>query len=190
LVFSIEPSLNAASGSTGNQFDVILTNTGPAVTVGAFSFGITTADMDITFTGADTLTTVNPYIFAGDSFDVINSFGLATTSGAQVLEASDLSNSGNGTTLATGQSLSVADVMFDVATAAALGPAEVDFEAFPTTSLSDNMFNNLDFSASSGIINITPPTVIPEPKYGGLLAAALIGLAVVLKRRVQIMLAV
>ena len=38
-------SANAAPGSSGNAFDVLLTNTGPsAITVGGFSFGISTGN--------------------------------------------------------------------------------------------------------------------------------------------------
>ena len=58
LVLSMQPVISAAPGSTGNAFDVLLTNTGASsVDLGAFAYEITTADTDISFTDADTSTT-------------------------------------------------------------------------------------------------------------------------------------
>src|SRR5215813_8248116 len=58
-------SASAAPGSSGNTFDVQLTNTGPSgITVGGFSFGISTGNPDISFRESNTSTSA-PYIFDG-----------------------------------------------------------------------------------------------------------------------------
>jgi len=85
------PSEAALAGSTGNSFDVTLTNTGPAtVAIAGFRFQLLTTNTDITFTGGS-FSTVAPYIFAGVSFDQDFSFTLDTLSGGQELDASDVS---------------------------------------------------------------------------------------------------
>src|SRR5882672_4077098 len=61
-------SVIASSPSAGNAFDVVLTNTGPgSITLGGFSFELTTADANITFTSATTGTTLFAYVFSGHS---------------------------------------------------------------------------------------------------------------------------
>ena len=184
FIFSLEPGITAAAGSTGNFFDVLLTNTGgSAVTVGGFSFGITTADTDITFTNADTSTTA-PYVFTGDSFDDMNGFTLYTNSlPGQTVEAADFSNSGSGESVGAGATVGVGRIMFDIANGATPGPFAVTFENSPTTSLSDNNGGNLDFTATPGTITITSGTTVPEPAQGGLMICALAGFAILVQRR-------
>ena len=49
LILSVQ-SATAAAGSSGNTFDVLLNNSGPsAVTIGGFSFGILTPNINISF---------------------------------------------------------------------------------------------------------------------------------------------
>ena len=184
FIFSLEPGITAAAGSTGNFFDVLLTNTGgSAVTVGSFSFGITTPDTDIIFTNADTSTTT-PYVFTGDSFDDNNGFTLYTNSlPGQTVEASDASNSTLGDSVGAGATVGVGRIMFDIANGATPGPFAVTFEGSPTTSLSDNNGNNLDFTATPGTIVITSSTAVPEPAQGGLMICALAGFAILVQRR-------
>jgi hypothetical protein len=68
VVISIQSPLNANAGDTGDSFDVTLTNTGPsAVSIAAFTFEISAANTDMTFTDANTGTGLAPYIFAGNS---------------------------------------------------------------------------------------------------------------------------
>jgi hypothetical protein len=184
LDVSIAPAISASAGSTGNAFDVLLTNTGTsAVTLGAFSFGITTADTDITFTNADTATAA-PYVFAGDSFVDMNGLTLYVNSlPGQTVEASDLSNSGAGESIASGATVALGNILFDVAPGATPGAFAVTFEDFPTTSFSDASGNNLDFTAESGTITITSNTAtVPEPATGGLVICAL-ALVFLLRRR-------
>ncbi len=66
LAFSVEP-VNLSPNSTGG-FDVILANTGPAVTIGGFAFELTTSSPGVTFTGVDDQTLTTPYVFQLDSF--------------------------------------------------------------------------------------------------------------------------
>lgn len=184
LVFSLEPGTTAAAGSTGNAFDVLLTNTGSSpVTVAGFSFGITTSDTDISFTGATTSTVTAPYVFAGDSFDDINGFPLYTNPlPSQTLEASDLSNSGAGDSIAGGITVGVGSVEFDVASGAAPGSFAVTFEAYPTTSLADQAGNALDFTTENGTITITGVAPTPEAPTSALLICAM-GLAILIRRQ-------
>ena len=170
FVFSLQPAITAGAGTTGNSFDVLLTNTGGApVSLGAFAFGITTSDADITFTGADTSTTA-PYVFAGDSFVDINGFTLYTNSlPGQTVEASDLSNSGLGAIIGAGATVGVGSILFDVASGATPGSFAVMFEDFPVTSLSDPSGNNIDFTSVPGTITITNSAPVPEPATGGLI---------------------
>ena|ERR1035438_6375156 len=184
FVFSLESGINATAPSTGNTFDVLLKNMGGSdVLVGGFSWGITTSDADITFTGADT-STVTPYVFTGDSFDVINSFPLVTnTLPGLTVEASDFSNSGAGDVVASGGTVAVGRVMFDIANNATPGQFAVTFETTGINSLSDNNGSALPFTTQDGTITITPNTTVPEPSQGGLMICALAGLAILLQRR-------
>src|SRR5437879_5508262 len=100
LEISIQSPVNVTAGTSGNGFDIVLTNlSGPAVSIGAFTFEISTASADITFTGAVTSTLLEPYIFDGNSL-----FGPDIT----------VSN--------TGQDLSASDIFGVPATGVALGP--------------------------------------------------------------------
>ena len=78
------------AGAVGDSFDVLLTNNGPGtISIQSFSFQVSVIDPDITFTGADFSTGALTYIFAGDSFDVINGFTLNTDSAGQTMNGSD-----------------------------------------------------------------------------------------------------
>lgn len=154
-------------GSTGNTLEVDLTNTGISdVTVGAFSFGISTITPNIDFTEATSNTTA-PYLFAGDSGDLLL-FGLThiDTSNGQSLQANDFSFSGLGDLVAGGTTVGLGEVSFDVSSAALPGPYTVTLAAFPTTSLADASVpaNNLPFTGSNGTITLVSPlSSVPEP---------------------------
>ncbi len=154
-------------------------------TWGAFAYEITTADTDISFTGADTATTA-PYVFAGDSFDDINGFTLYTNSlPSQTLQASDLSNSTVGAVIASGATVGVGDILFDVTSGATPGSFAVTFVPFPFTSLADPNGGNLDFTSAAGTIMITGTVPVPEPATGSLLicAFAAAGFVILIRRR-------
>ncbi len=175
-----------AVGSTGNAFDVILTNTGPsAVSLGGFSFGLTTANSNITFTQANVSTTT-PYIFPGAN----SLFGpvISTTPppAGQTVIASDLGISG--VSLGVGNSVGLGHVLFDVSAGAANGTFPVTLTPFPTTSLSDPNGNDVPVtSLVNGSITITGGTNggggtgVPEPST--LLMLTLSGPVVWLARR-------
>jgi hypothetical protein len=156
-------STTVAPGSTGNTVDVTLMNTGPAaVTVGGFSFGLSTGSAGISFTQANISTAAAPYVFAGHS-----AFGpiISTSIGAS-LGASDLYDiAGMGVTVGAGQTVGLGHVLFDVAPGTPGGAVTLTVLPFPTTSLSDPAGNNIPItSLANGTITVTGlPTAVPEP---------------------------
>jgi hypothetical protein len=151
--------VSAKAGTSGNTFEVDVTNTGAAVDIAAFSFEISVpASSGITFTGADINTSVNPYIFAGNSFFGPN---IATATGT-TLDASDIAVSGS-TSLGTNSTLALGRVSFDVAGSAPNGPVTVSFTDFPATSLTGPNVNNIPIDTlNNGTITILKGA-IPEP---------------------------
>jgi len=152
-------SVTASPGDNGDPLEVDLLNTGPsAVDIAGFTFGISTANPEINFTGATTATGA-PYIFAGDSL-----FGpeIATSIG-QTLIASDLFAVVNsGVMVGSGNTVALGLVLFDVSTSAVSGTVPVPFVPI-ATSLSDPAGTAIPIArSSSGEITISG-TVIPEP---------------------------
>ena len=132
LIVSAE-AVSASAGSTKNDLQVTLTNTGPSdVVIGAFSFGISVNSTDITF--QDALTSTTPaYIFAGHSL-----FGpsIATSTGQSLVASDEYDIFGSGATVAAGSTVGLGDVKFDVSSF----PASSFFDVFvdlTQTSLSD-----------------------------------------------------
>ncbi len=159
LIVSVE-NVSADAGTTGNTLEVDVTNTGgSAVAIAAFSFEISAAGgSGITFTGADTDTSVNTYIFAGNSL-----FGptISTMTGT-TLDASDIAASGS-TSLGTNSTLALGLVSFDVAGSAPSGPVNVTLTGYPATSLSDPNASNIPIDTlNNGTITISQ-SAIPEP---------------------------
>jgi hypothetical protein len=171
LVFNIE-SVSASAGSTGNTLDVTVTNTGPsAVTVGGFSFEISTPTSNINFTDATTATTLAPYIFGGNS-----AFGpsIAISTG-QALDASDsFFPFGSGSTLGAGATVGLGHVVFNVASGTPGGPITVSFTGGGFTSLSDPDGNDIPITTlGTGTITVKSGTV-PEPSTSVLLGFAML----------------
>ncbi len=163
-------SASAPANSSGNSFDVILTNTGlSAQTIAVFGLQVSVTDLDISFNAALTNeATVSPYIFAGDSFDINTASAFASLNSLQILNASDLSDSGTGTSVAAGATVGLAHVVFNVANGAAPGVFTLTVSGFPETSLADASFANVTFTTANGLITI--PT--PEPSTLGLFLIA------------------
>ncbi len=158
LVVSVS-SAAVNAGTANDVLDVNLVNTGlSAVTIGAFSFGLSVTNPDITFTGATTSGAA--YIFAGDSL-----FGPGIGSAAgQSLTASDLFDIiGSGAVVGAGGSVGLGQVLFDVAANAASGAFAVTLSA-PETSLADPTTANLPIqSLVNGQISIVAQPSVPEP---------------------------
>jgi hypothetical protein len=160
LIVSVE-SVTANAGSIGDALDVTLTNTGTsAVTVSGFTFGVSVATTNVTFTEANISTAV-PYIFQGESL-----FGpVISTSTGQSLLASDLFVTiGSGASVGAGAEVGLGHLLFDVSALAPSGPVIVSLVTDPTTTLTDPSGNNIIIdSLKNGTITVVSSTVIPEP---------------------------
>ena len=179
LIISVA-SATVNPGTVNDVLDVSLFNNGPAaVAIGAFSFGVSVTDPDITFVGATT-STGTPYIFAGDSL-----FGPAIgTAAGQSLTASDVFDTiGSGAVVAAGGSVGLGHVLFDVAPNAAGGVFAVSLSA-PESSLADPSSANIPItSLVNGQISIAAQGSVPEPPaiWAGFFAL----ISVVLARRLS-----
>jgi hypothetical protein len=159
LILSIE-SVSASPGSSGDTFDVLLTDNGsPDVSVAGFNFTIQSSSPAITFTGVFTSTATAPYIFAGNSL-------LGPEIDEQLTPtviAADLAASGS-TTLNSGEVVGLGQVFFNVSPTATPGPYTVSFVTSGGTGdndLSDPTGANIPIATfTSGTINITST---PEP---------------------------
>src|SRR5262249_43446418 len=129
----IAGSTTANTPSTGNSFDFNLFNSGPGfLSIGGFSLEISVSDTHVTFTSATTATSL-PYVFAGHSL-----FGptITTSPAGQTMDASDLWDlSGATPTLASGATVGLAHIFFNVSAGAPSGPLTVSVAAFPSSSL-------------------------------------------------------
>ena len=161
LVVSAE-SVTASPGSSADSFDVTLQNTGPlSVTIGAFSFALSTSSTHVIFTSATTSTTTAPYIFDGLSF-----FGptISTTPPGQSLQASDLFSGVGGSTLGGGATVGLGHVLFNVDSSAPGGSIPVTLSPFPLTSLSDQNGTNIPVNILvNGTITVPGGPTVPEP---------------------------
>jgi hypothetical protein len=181
LIVTVQ-DVTVPSGSTNNALEVTLTNTGgAAVALGGFSFGLSTANTDITFTAAD-INTSPAYIFAGHSL-----FGpvISTTPppNGQVVIASDSYDVPNsGIMLASGATVGLGRVLFDVSPSAAAGVFPVVLTGFPTTSLNDFVGNDVPVtSLKNGSITIS--SAVPEPASLSLVGFGFATLLVRARRR-------
>jgi hypothetical protein len=154
-------SVTVAAGSSNNAVEIDLTNSGPTdITVAAFSFGVQISDSDVSFTDVTTGTT-STYIFAGNSL-----FGpdlTGPTSGQSVIASDVFATPNKGAVLASGTTVGLGRISFDVAAGAASGSFPVNFLAFPTSSLSDPtpLDIHIDTLSPGGITIL--PTSVPEP---------------------------
>ena len=160
------PSVTALPGSSGD-FDILVTNTGTsAVPVGAFTFDISTASSTVDFTGASTITTAAEYIFAGNSFDAINGFPLATRT-RQELTASDVPENAGQDILNAGISRSLGKVFYTIAPSATFTEVDIVFSR-NGTSISDEYGNPVPATTVHGQIALAP-----EPRQTAIVLACL-----------------
>jgi hypothetical protein len=171
-------SVSASAPSSGNSFEVDLTNnTASAVVIDAFSFGLLEASSTIVFTSATAATVNQTYIFAGagNSFDVLFNGGVVSASaGAGFLIGGDLwLGAGSGFSVGAGLEVGLGEVFFNVPSGAA-GPYTVSFVA-GQTSLADINSDSIPIgNETSGTIT-TPSSPVPEPS-----TLTLFGLAIAL----------
>jgi hypothetical protein len=171
----------ATQGSTGNSFDVFLTDTDPTgstpFNVGTFAFSVSVANSQISLTNVNGLSATN-YIFAGNSFDLINGIPLLNSSvPGQSLQAADTANVG-GTFLSPGSAFLLGEVTFDVSASAPTGPSTIQFDLTGgATSLSDPNGNVLPFTVEDGSITIANG-VATVPVPGSLALAMIAGVSV------------
>ena len=173
MKLSLQSPLDVDAGTSGNSFDVLLTNvSGPAVSIAAFTFEILTTSTDVMLTGANTASVLAPYIFGVNSL-----FGpdITVTNTGTDLSASDLfSILGSDIILGTGQTIGLGHVSFDVSSSVPSEMVTITLSAFPATSLSDHQANNIPISTlTNGQVNIKAATV-PEPSSMILLLTALV----------------
>jgi hypothetical protein len=182
IVFSLEP-VAAGAGTTGDSFEVLLTNdTGGSVTVGGFSFGIGVATANLTFTGVDTSTVTEPYIFGADSLFGPDISVQPPTLPGQTLEAEDL-DAATGAIVASGASVGLGLVHFNIAGGTPSGPIAVTF-----ISLDDSLANvaggGIPFGVINGNVNVTAATgSAPEPATFLLAGLALVAIVAGVRRR-------
>ena len=170
LEISIESPINVNAGTSGNGFDVLLTNlSGPAVSLAGLTFEISVPSTDIQLSEANTATLLDPYIFSGNSLFGPN---ITVANTGQDLNASDLySVIGSGITLGAGATVGLGHILFDVSATAHSETVPVTFTAFPATSLSDDLSNNVPINTlTNGQIDIIG--TVPEPSYLLLLLTA------------------
>jgi hypothetical protein len=164
----------------------LLTNNGPgSISVQSFSFEVSVATPNITFTGANFATVASTYIFAGDSFDAMNGFTLNISSPGQALDANDGTNDGAGISLNSGQTLALGHILFDVTGGAAAGPFAVSFTGGSAeNNLTDPQGANIPVDTlTGGTINISAVSSVPEPSSLPLVLAGTAALAALIRRR-------
>ncbi len=161
FVFNVQDVIYSA-GATGASLDILFTNTGPtSVTIGGFSFELTVGNTAITFQDVTTGTSPSPYIFGSLG---LSGPSIGTVVTGQDIMASDLDSFiDSGTTVASGQTVGLGHLLFDVAGNAAAGTYAVSLVGYPASSLSDPFSNNIPItSLNDGSITIQGQGV-PEP---------------------------
>ena len=161
ILVSVTPS-SAPAGYSG-YFDVNLLNTGPlAQNIAAFSLGLSVTDPNLTFTGGDQGPAL-PYLFAGDSFNVNNGFFFVTVpppNGLNV-QASDLSDSGAGSSVGSGVTVGLGRFYFDISPLAPQGTVTVTVStgcliSDACTSFADFNGEDIPFTTADGTVTVTP----------------------------------
>ena len=176
----LAPSITAAAGSSG-AFDIVLQNTGGAsVSIGGFSFGISTTNAGILFTGA-TIFTVPTYIFAGDSINGPGPLVFTTSSGMSLI-ASDNPLLATSFPVAAGATVGLGHVSYSISAGAASGPFAITLTP-AATSLSSAAGANIPITTlTNGSLTVT---ATPEPASMGMFGMFVLASGLIAKRRRQ-----
>jgi len=178
VIMNLQPVSDAA-GSTGDTFDVTLTNTGPgAITIGGFSFGLSVGTSNLSFTGVSTATTIALYVFDAQSLFGPDISVQPPDLPGQALEAEDISVVPlSGSTIGSGVTEGLGHVTFNLSAATPPGGIQLSFVG-ADDSLSDPDGEPIDFSTGSGTVTVTGAASIPEPATFGFVGVVLAGLLV------------
>lgn len=178
LSVTLSPLSSVVAGSTGNSFDVLLTNaSGPPVSIATIVLDIVASSPDITLTEATTATGT-PYVFGAFS-----NYGPDITgagSSAQNLQTLDIYRGSGTTTLAAGTTVGLAHVLFDVSPTAVAQTVSI---GFGSSWWADAQGNTHSFNTISGgqfSITTTPSTV---PEGSGFILLSTLLLLLVFARR-------
>jgi hypothetical protein len=159
--------------SSDGALDVFLTNTGPsAVSIASFSFEVNVSSSQVTFTDATFNTTLNPYIFAGNSLfgpDILEFI----SNGGHTLDASDATSNALDVSVGSGESVGLGLVLFTTSGALS-SDATVSFTGYPSTGLADAAGTNVPIDTLTNGTISSGTIIIPEPST---LILATIGLA-------------
>jgi hypothetical protein len=169
-------SVSDAAGSTGDTLEVTLTNTGTAITVGGFSFGLSVGTSNLSFTAVTTGTTTATYIFNGQSLFGPDISVQPPNLPGQSLKAEDLAEV-SATVVGSGATVGLGHITFNLAAATPAGGIPLNFIALDD-SLADQLGSPIAFSTGTGTVTVTGSASIPEPATFVLVGAALAGLIV------------
>jgi len=182
LIIDITPAAVVQGVDLSGEFEIDLTNTGPAVHIEGFQFTITVSGAsNLTFTDVD-IATLAPYIFDGNGLGTIVGAG----AGTNTISASDLDTTFS-FDLGTGQTVGLGHVTFD-ASSANLGAFPVTIVGGGDTFIVTDFGNqtNLDFSTGTEgpitVIRRGTGGEVPEPSSLVSLAG-LLGCSLFLRRR-------
>ena len=178
VIMNLQP-VSDAGGSTGDTFDVTLTNTGPtSISVAGFSFGLSVGTSDLSFTGVSTATTTALYVFDGQSLFGPDISVQPPNLPGQELEAEDIfAGPLAGSTIGPGGTEGLGHVTFNLSAATPPGAIQISFIG-ADDSLSDPNGEPIDFSTGSGAVMVTGGVSIPEPATFGFVGMALAGILV------------
>jgi hypothetical protein len=177
-------SVNANINSTGNAFELTLTNSGPsAVSIGGFNFGVSVSNTHLTLQDAKVTTAAAPYIFlGGDSFVIdflLSDSVMQSTTGQSIFGNDFRLTPFAGTSVGSGATVGLARILFDVDGTALAGPVNATISLLAAeTSLADENGANIAINAyNNSIITLQDSgQVIPEPSAYLTLGAGLLTL--------------
>jgi hypothetical protein len=170
-------------GSSTNSLDVTLTNTGTSpTTIAGFSFEITAASNNVTFSDVTVNTASVAYIFAGNSLfgpDITLNVG---NNGQTISGADNFATRYGGTTLAANQTLGLGNVLFALSPSTPLAPINITFTPYPTSSMSDPNPNPNNIPVGFAAYPQIGPTSVPElPPTALVVTGLLLGVGVPLR---------